>query len=111
MYDNYNYPAGADTPDAPWNQVELKDIYGDDANDRIDEEISDHDGMFIDWACENGYLSEDFTDADVDRIARDGGIRDEYRDYRFDDMVETLAEEAADANDYDYERYMDMHDD
>jgi hypothetical protein len=20
MYDNYNYPAGADTPDAPWNQ-------------------------------------------------------------------------------------------
>lgn len=22
MYDNYNYPAGADTPDAPWNQVD-----------------------------------------------------------------------------------------
>lgn len=22
MYDNYNYPPGADTPDAPWNQVE-----------------------------------------------------------------------------------------
>lgn len=22
MYDNYNYPAGADTPDAPWNQQE-----------------------------------------------------------------------------------------
>lgn len=20
MYDNYNYPAGADTPDAPWNE-------------------------------------------------------------------------------------------
>lgn len=20
MYDNYNYPMGADTPDAPWNQ-------------------------------------------------------------------------------------------
>ena len=20
MYDNYNYPSGADTPDAPWNQ-------------------------------------------------------------------------------------------
>lgn len=20
MYDNYNYPEGADTPDAPWNQ-------------------------------------------------------------------------------------------
>ena len=22
MYDNYHYPPGADTPDAPWNQVE-----------------------------------------------------------------------------------------
>lgn len=25
MYDNYNYPAGADTPDAPWNQSEPED--------------------------------------------------------------------------------------
>lgn len=23
MYDNYNYPAGSDTPDAPWNQPEV----------------------------------------------------------------------------------------
>ena len=23
MYDNYNYPMGADTPDAPWNQVDV----------------------------------------------------------------------------------------
>lgn len=22
MYDNYNYPVGTDTPDAPWNQVD-----------------------------------------------------------------------------------------
>lgn len=22
MYDNYNYPPGADTPSAPWNQSE-----------------------------------------------------------------------------------------
>lgn len=22
MYDNYNYPEGADTPDAPWNKVD-----------------------------------------------------------------------------------------
>lgn len=25
MYDNYNYPSGADTPDAPWNQSEPDD--------------------------------------------------------------------------------------
>lgn len=24
MHDNYNYPMGADTPDAPWNQPEPK---------------------------------------------------------------------------------------
>lgn len=23
MYDNYNYPAGSDTPDAPWNQEDV----------------------------------------------------------------------------------------
>jgi hypothetical protein len=26
MYDNYNYPAGADTPDAPWNEREVPEI-------------------------------------------------------------------------------------
>lgn len=26
MYDNYNYPPGADTPDAPWNEVESPEI-------------------------------------------------------------------------------------
>lgn len=26
MYDNYNYPPGADTPNAPWNQVEPPEI-------------------------------------------------------------------------------------
>jgi len=26
MYDNYNYPPGADTPEAPWNQVEIPNI-------------------------------------------------------------------------------------
>ena len=26
MYDNYNYPPGADTPDAPWNEVAPPEI-------------------------------------------------------------------------------------
>lgn len=26
MYDNYNYPPGADTPDAPWNQSEPEPV-------------------------------------------------------------------------------------
>lgn len=26
MHDNYNYPLGADNPDAPWNQVDPPDV-------------------------------------------------------------------------------------
>lgn len=26
MYDNYNYPAGSDTPDAPWNEPTTPDM-------------------------------------------------------------------------------------
>ena len=26
MYDNYNYPPGADTPDAPWNRQDIPEI-------------------------------------------------------------------------------------
>lgn len=26
MYDNYNYPPGSDTPDAPWNEIETRPI-------------------------------------------------------------------------------------
>ena len=26
MYDNYNYPPGSDTPDAPWNQVDPPEV-------------------------------------------------------------------------------------
>lgn len=100
MYDNYNYPAGADTPDAPWNQVELDDIYGDDATQKIDEEIDDHDDNFIEFCCDNDYLGENYTDEDLERCARDESIRNEYHDYRYDDVVQDLAEEAADERAY-----------
>ena len=100
MYDNYNYPAGADTPDAPWNQVDLDDIYGDDATQKIDEEIDDHSDNFIDFCCDNEYLGEDYTDEDLERCARDENIRNEYHDYRHDDVVQDLAETAADEEEY-----------
>lgn len=111
MYDNYNYPAGADTPDAPWNQTDLADVYGDEAETIIDEEIDCHDNEFIEWALDREYLPEEYTDTDVDRIAKNKEIRSEYRKHRFDDVVNMLAEKAADDYDYDYERYMDMYDD
>lgn len=100
MYDNYNYPAGADTPNAPWNQVELDDIYGDDANDQINDEIDEKDETFLDWAYENDYLPEEYTDDDVDNITRDEAVRNAYHDYRIDDVIEELAEKDADEQAY-----------
>lgn len=96
-----NYPAGAaHDPRAPYNEVELSDIYGDRANELIDQEIDDNEGMFLDWAQDNDHLPEDYTDADVQAIASDRAIRDEYREYRFDDLCEELAEDAADYDAY-----------
>lgn len=96
-----NYPAGAaNDPNAPYNQTDLSDIYGDAADEQIDAEIDDYDEAFLDWACDNGHLDEDFTEDDVKRIAANNEIRWSYRKYRFDDVCEELAEEAADKRAY-----------
>lgn len=92
-------------PRAPWNQVDPADVFGDAANEYIKDEVKSRSTNFIEWACDQGYLSPDYTDEDVDDIADDGAITDEYNDYRFDDVVMMLAEQAADAEDYERERY------
>lgn len=98
-----NYPAGAaNDPRAPYNEVELSDIYGDRANELIDQEIDDNEGMFLDWAYDNDYLPENYTDADVQAIVNDTTIREAYRELRFEDVCEELAEE--DANEEEYHR-------
>lgn len=113
MYDNYNYPAGADTPDAPWNQTDVEDIYESEASERIDEEIDDHSDTFIDWACDEGHLDEDFTDADVEAITGIKEIRDAYYHYRLHDVCCELAEEEADERAYHeseaYEAYREAY--
>lgn len=54
-----NYPAGAaHDPRAPYNEVELSDIYGDRANELIDQEIDDNASMFLEWLYDNYYLPE-----------------------------------------------------
>lgn len=68
--------------------------------------IDDHSDNFIDFCCDNEYLGEDYTDEDLERCAHDEKIRNEYHDYRYDDMVQDLAETAADERDYyESERY------
>lgn len=73
--DNYNYPAGSDTSDAPWNQVDLpeKEIevtisvtLSKTVKVMVDdyevEEDADEDGR---------YLSYDFSECDLNKAVED----------------------------------------
>ena len=101
MWESGYYPPGAEhDPSAPYNEVDLDDIYGDDATQKIDEEIDDHSDYFIDFCCDNDYLGEDYSDEDLERCSRDESIRNEYHDFRYDDVVADLAETDADERAY-----------
>lgn len=102
-----NYPPGAEyDSNAPYNQVELSDIYEEDAHAFIDDEIKSKDDTFIDWLWDNDYIPNEYTDEDVEQAINDEAICDEYHDYRFNDVVEYLADkEADDRAYYECERY------
>ena len=81
MYDNYNYPVGTDTPNAPWNQeetpIKIFDVFCSQTlskevevkiNDYIQEDEIDEDGHYqgyfvdttdTDW--KNAYGMEHYT--------------------------------------------------
>jgi hypothetical protein len=78
MYDNYNYPAGSDTPDAPWNQSEPDDkdflvdveyvlqkkavkVTTDDYSPEFDEETGHVDANTEDTDWENAYENSHYT--------------------------------------------------
>lgn len=80
MYDNYNYPAGADTPEAPWNQpvIPEKDFEVDveyilqkkrvkvSTNDYIPEQVLKDESIVEplstdDTNWENAYTSSRYT--------------------------------------------------
>ena len=70
MYDNYNYPMGADTPDAPWNQREVPPInvkVGVNVNLRREAVVETTN--YTDESDEGGY-SIDLHDgfADLERL-------------------------------------------
>jgi len=54
MYDNYNYPEGSDTPDAPWNQIDppelevtvnvIQTLYKDEVTIIADDYVQYDDG-------------------------------------------------------------------
>jgi len=68
MYDNYNYPMGADTPSAPWNQpgdpdpVELNIEVTMCLTHKTTVQTTNYD----DCTDEEGYTERDFHDTETD---------------------------------------------
>lgn len=54
---NWDYPLGSDTVDAPWNRLPLEYEFGKEADDRLLEEIKDFGEMFVDFLADE-YLCE-----------------------------------------------------
>lgn len=68
MYDNYNYPPGADTPDAPWNQHEPEpiEVSCDVAFVLRKEVVVETTNYDMDVDEEDGYTSYELLDGTSD---------------------------------------------
>ena len=101
MMDNYNYPMGADTPDAPWNQVDpeprkievtvsitLSKTVEVEVTDYTAEEDYDEDGY-------NG-INYDYSECDLEQAVRDQvtlpNSVGEFNDWVEDDFAVNLEE-------------------
>lgn len=59
MYDNYNYPAGADTPDAPWNQEEVPEVeFNVTCSISLSKTVQVHTDDYIPECDDNGSIIE-----------------------------------------------------
>lgn len=79
MYDNYNYPPGSDTPDAPWNQVDPPEV---DFNVEAIVNLSRTAVVTTNRV---------YMDDDVMRICEDCGAGGAYKD-NYADIPELLGE-------------------
>ena len=101
MMDNYNYPMGADTPDAPWNQVDpeprkievtvsitLSKTVEVEVTDYTAEEDYDEDGY-------NG-INYNYSECDLEQAVRDQvtlpNSVGEFNDWVEDDFAVNLEE-------------------
>lgn len=105
--DNYPDWTWEGDPRAPWNEPDNDEIYGDRANDIIDDEINDSDDKFVDWCIDSGYMPKEAAEASMetleeilDNIRENDEILSEYREWRWDDVINDCAEDAYD-NYYD----------
>lgn len=92
-----NYPwAAKDDPRAPYNQPEYD--FTDIASQKIEEEIDSLSEEFYDWF----FTHYDYDDDDVDeegvlyQASHDPKIRQEYENFRWDDVVDEISEQDYD---------------
>ena len=83
-----------------YDEPDLDEIYVDSANAQIDEEMETLDECFKEWAHDYDHVPEDATEDDYALASTDPATRDAYRNFRFDAVVQDLAERAADYADY-----------
>ena len=115
MYDNYNYPAGADTPDAPWNQSDPDfSDYDEDAEAELRWEAENLDGDFLDWLYDTqdvGKFAHDWANGDNDHVEWLLGhyepIEQAYVDEHLAEKSEKLWQEAVDRETGLYEEAME----
>lgn len=108
MYDNYNYPMGADTPDAPWNQSDPDDMEFEvsctQTLSRIDTVVTNNyipgaSGVDYESDDEGGYVAYGWKD-DPDTSNTDWGDEWENNDLhtplQLIDMLKDYVQKEAD---------------
>lgn len=104
---SWDYPAGAEfDKNAPFNEPDFDWAY-EKAEDIIKDEMCFDCDKFIEWLFDNKYLPEDCDLREpgskelVESLAENEDIAESYYEYRKEDVVQDILEEAANEPDYD----------
>lgn len=113
MYNNYYYPAGADTPDAPWNQpdpeeknfnVSVSCSLSKDTDVTTDDWSGDEDYEYIEHP-QQAYEENWFTPEKlIDFASQAASLMLSEKDYRLADKY-TLMEIVASAKDWTVDEF------
>lgn len=98
---DYYAPGTYRDPNAPWNERDDTEIYGDRAEEIIINEIKDRDSRYIEFLIDSEYLpkkeiNQGTLDLMIDALAEDDVITEQYCEYRMEDVVQQLSEEDYD---------------
>lgn len=112
MYYDDNLPAGAaNDPRAPYNEIDLVEVYREEIDEAVDDELHEQGGVFAEWLYNNDFLPDDAkceestTDAIIHILSEDEKVKDLYYQFRCDDLANEFAEKANDEMEGRLEEY------